>query len=494
MCKDRPNLLFILVDQMRACAMGCAGNSQIQTPHLDQLASEGIVFEHAVSNIPICTPARACLLTGRYPLSNTVLTNNSLLPNDMPSVGKLLKAAGYHTGYIGKWHLAGQAFIGATEANNGMDGWIPPGPMRHGFDFWAVHHCSHDYLNACYYRDTPEPIRIDGWEPDVQTDLALGFVRNQTRGQAAQSDPFALFLSWGTPHTPFIAPSEYVQMHDPAALTLRANVAFPENGYTRSDSVAPPESNGDPENILRHWTANYYGAISNIDYNVGRLLAELERLGLRDDTVVVFTSDHGEMLGSHGQLHKLQPWDESILVPLLMRFPQTIACGRRTGMVFNQPDMLPSLFGLMGLDVPEGVEGEDLSPILRGEMPEKERSGFLVWPCSAVTWGRKWGDGSLGGRGMPDGFLRPYRGIRTRTHTYVRDRSGPWFLYDNINDPWQLRNLAEEPGIPIPGELEDELDQWLVRTDDLFEDTSYYKEQVDVNTGLCVHPEALKRH
>ncbi len=486
-----PNLLLVLVDQMRAMAMGCAGNAQIQTPNLDRLAEEGACCTRAVSNTPVCTPARACLLTGRYPLANTVLTNNSMLPTDLPSLGTMLKNAGYATGYIGKWHLAGEAYIGATRFNQGQNGWIPPGPMRHGWDHWAVHHCSHAYWDACYFRDEPVPIAVDGWEPDVQTDLAIDFLRTHADGQEADK-PFALVVAPGTPHTPFVAPREWRALYDPKALELRGNVSIPAEGLVRADSPRPEGTTGAPDDILRRWTAAYYAAVSNIDHNVGRLLAELRTSGVADDTVVVFTSDHGEMLGSQGQLHKVQPWDESIRIPLLLRHPPTVQAGLRVSVPVNLPDVLPTLFGLMDLDVPDGVEGADLSGVLCGDAGEPEQSGFLLWPCSATTWGKQWTETSVGGRGMPAGFMRPYRGIRTRTHTYVRDRRGPWFLYDNEADPLQQRNLAaDRNAAAVPPELDHELDAWLGRTRDRFEDTRYYMDLIDLETGACTAPERL---
>ena len=488
----RPNLLFVLVDQMRHAAMGCAGEAQISTPNLDRLARGGAMFRNAVSTVPVCTPARACTLTGRYPLSHTTLTNNSMLPNDMPSMGKMLKADGYSTGYIGKWHLSGEAYIGQTPYNEFQAGYIPPGQLRHGFDYWAVHHCSHAYWNATYYRDEPEPILVEGWEPDTQTDLAIDFVHTHAEAEPSRRRPFALVLSWGPPHTPFTAPSEFRELYDAEGFELRRNVLLPPEGFPLT-----PELAEDGESALREWTANYYGAISSLDHNLGRLLDALERHGVADETVVVFTSDHGEMLGSHGQLYKVQPWDESIRVPLIMRYPRAIDAGRVLDMPMGQPDILPTLLGLMGLRVPDGVEGDDLSGVLRGEAVEPvDRSALMLWVCSALTWGMRWQYvDDYSGLGAPRGFVRPYRGIRTRTHTYVRDRSGPWLLYENERDPYQMHNLIASRGpAMVPPEIDAELQGWLDRTGDLFEDTDYYKDQIELETGLCMAPEKLVRH
>ncbi|MDP6357428.1 MAG: sulfatase [Planctomycetota bacterium] len=488
---SHPNLLFVLVDQMRHMAMGCAGNGQVKTPNLDRLAAEGALFNHAVSNIPVCTPARACIFTGRFPLGNTVLTNNSMLPNEMPSMGKTLKEAGYSTGYIGKWHLSGEAYIGETQFNELENGYIPPGELRHGFDYWAVHHCSHAYWKARYYRDTPEPVEIDGWEPDEQTRLAIDFIRSHAVEDEEQRQPFALVLSWGPPHTPFVAPPEFRELYDPDSLELRNNVLCPPPGVPVTGELGE----ADAEETLREWTANYYGAVTNLDHNLGRLMVALDEQGIADETIVVFTSDHGEMLGSQGQLYKVQPWDESIRIPFIVRHPNSIPNGMQLDTLFSLPDILPTLLGLMDLPIPEDIEGDDLSSMLMGETDPTDRSALLLWVCSALTWGKKWTYvDDYRGLGAPKGFIRPYRGIRTRTHTYVRDRTGPWLLYDNERDPWQLENLIDSHGSKsIPPELEQELERWLERTDDRFEDTDYYIDLIDLETGLCTEPGGLKR-
>jgi arylsulfatase A-like enzyme len=489
--KRKPNILVVLVDQMRYHAMEPAGNTQVRTPNMSRLANEGAQFTNAVSNSPVCTPARACLLTGRYPLSHTVLTNNSMLPHGIPSMGTLLKDQGYDTAYIGKWHLAGEAFIGETESNHGRNGYIPPGPDRHGFDFWAVHHCSHNYWNNFYYRDTPDPILIEGWEPDGQTDIAIDYLRTHAKRTEQDKRPFAMVVSWGTPHTPFMAPDAYKDLYDPAAITFRPNVQVTDEMVANAEHRLSPDVS--PEQMLRTHTHNYYAAVSNIDANLGRLLDELTLLSLDDETIVVFTSDHGEMLGSHGQWSKVQPWDESACIPMLIRYPGIVPQGEQLDMPFSITDVLPSIFGLAGMPQAD-FEGLDLSPALRGEAMATPASSFLLWPCSAVTWGKKWSYCADQVRGFPKGFMHCYRGIRTATHTYVRRRNAAWMLYDNMADPYQLNNLIESQGpAAIPPELDRELDNWLARTGDAFGATDDYRKLIDLETGLIRDRSALKR-
>jgi arylsulfatase A-like enzyme len=478
--RRRPNLLFVFADQMRAMSLGCAGVEQVRTPHLDQFAGEGLRLTNAISNCAVCAPYRGSMLTGRFPLSSTVFTNNIQLPVDMPSLGSILSGAGYRTGYIGKWHLAGEP------ATNGF---VPPGPMRHGFQYWAVHNDAHVYWHGVYYRDTSKPLIFPAWEPDGQTDLALDFLKSQTGDQ-----PFALVISWGPPHTPFLAPPETEALYAARELALRPNVHVMSDSLRWLDDYQYQRPNADPDLVMRQMTLAYYAAISNLDQNFGRLMRCLEETGNARDTIVVFTSDHGEMLGSHGQFHKLQPWDESVRVPFLLRYPGEIKAGSRSDVLLSTPDILPSLLGLMEVKAPSGIEGTDFSRLLSGDASSQPSSALLLCPCAATTWGGHWGSLALGGRGFPPGFMRPYRGVRTATHTFVRDRSGPWMLYDNEKDPYQQNELLSTRGKgAIPSECERELSQWLERTGDFFGDGKEYSKHVDLTTGIVVTPEALRR-
>ncbi|MBI2301279.1 MAG: sulfatase-like hydrolase/transferase [Armatimonadetes bacterium] len=196
---DRPNLLFVFADQLRAREIDDPRHPLI-TPAYDRLRAEGTRCVNAVSNCPVCTPARAMLLTGQYPLANRVTVNDVPLPEDAVTIGSLLKRAGYRTGYIGKWHLDGVP----------RGKFTPPGPRRHGFDTWRVHNCIHDYLRSAYYADTPELLPVPGYEPEFQADLCCNFLRQQSE------DPFCLFLSWGPPHNPYEqVPDWYQRLYPP---------------------------------------------------------------------------------------------------------------------------------------------------------------------------------------------------------------------------------------------------------------------------------------
>jgi arylsulfatase A-like enzyme len=429
----RPSLLFVFSDQMRGMDIGCAGNPDVRTPAMDRLAGEGVRLTNAIATSPVCGPNRAILLTGTYPTTNRVVGNDLPLPTGIPGLGTLLKAAGCRTGYVGKWHLDGVP----------RSKWTPPGPRRHGFDdFWAAYNCTHAYFAPKYYRDGPDVIEAPGrYEPEVQTDLALEFLDRQTPG----GDPFCLVVSWGPPHDPYDqVPDGYRALYDPQALTLRANVV-PE---TDNPLAARWE--------CRRTTADYYAAITALDDQLARLLHGLDARGLADDTLVVFTSDHGDMLWSHGWMKKQSPYEESIQVPFLGRWPGHVPAGATSDVLLGTVDILPTLLGMMGLPRPAGVEGRDLSAHLSGhggDAPGSVLIGNYVVSDEAAR------------QNMP-----AWRGVRTARHTYVETPGRvPWLLFDNPADPFQQDNLIESAAHrAVRGELRDLLTGWLARTNDPF--------------------------
>jgi arylsulfatase A-like enzyme len=426
----RPNLLFVFADQMRGMDMGCAGNDQVQTPNMDRLASEGALFTHAYANCPVCTPSRATILTGRYPLSHRALANDLPLPTSEVTIAELLRESGYRTGYIGKWHLDGVPRSRFT----------PPGPRRGGFDFWAAWNCAHSYFNGKLYRDTPEPIKLEGYEPVGQTDLAIRFLKED------DGRPFCLFLSWGPPHAPYDqVPERYKSLYDPAQIRLRPNVR-PKPPRPFKDITG----GRDPKTTIAH----YYAHITALDEQLGRLLKALEELNLDEDTIVVFTSDHGDMLWSQGMAKKEQPWEESIQIPFIIRWRGRIPAGHRCDMLISTVDFAPTLLGLMGFEVPGYMEGMDLSHIVLGEKEDEPESVFLTGPV-------------IVDQGLHQG-IREWRGVRTKRYTYARWFDGEgWVLYDNEADPYQLNNLIDSPQLAsIRDELESMLQGWLKRTGD----------------------------
>lgn len=410
----RPNLLFVFADQMRAQDCGFMGNRQIRTPNMDRMAAEGVVFENAVSTCPVCTPYRASLLTGRYPLTCRTAMNDVRMPVEELTIAEVLRDAGYQTGYIGKWHLDGPY----------RGGFTPPGERRQGFNYWAVANCTHAYMNSFYYRDDPEPIWIEGYDADHHTDLAVDYLRQHA------GDEFCLFVSWGPPHNPYWEMPDEYKIYDPADIEL------PPNTVER----------------CRDDIAGYWCHITALDRCLGRLLDVLEEEGIAEDTIVVFTSDHGDMLGAHNLERKQKPWDESIMVPFVMQWRGRLPRGQRCDTLINAPDVMPTLLSLMGVAVPDTVQGYDLSAAAMGESGAEPTSAYIANPMPFP------GDKHEG---------REWRGVRAKTHTYVETLEGPWLLYDNERDPWQMTNLVDDPAhADLRAMLQAELTTWMERIGD----------------------------
>ena len=435
----RPNIIFVFADQLRASSVGYAGQEPVKTPRLDRFAAQGAVFTTAVSPLPVCTPYRASLLTGRTALSTGVVLNDVPLKTTETTIAHACKAGGYDTAYIGKWHL------------NGPDrrSPVPAGPPRQGFDHWEAANFDHNYDHSVYFEgESPEPRVWEGFDAESQTTAAIEYLRDHGREK-----PVCLFLSWGPPHHPYrTVPRRYLDLYDPATIKGRPNC--PE----------PPLAD----------LHGYYAQISFLDEQLGRLLDAIDELGMADDSIVVFTSDHGDMHGSHGVYKKQWPWDESILVPLVVRYPRAVEAGARFGFPVSVIDLMPTLLGLAGLPIPKPVEGVNLAPFIRGERSDPPPAVLLANPCPF----------SVGDPRGPDqvptyeGRRMEYRGVRTARHTYVRTIDGPWLLYDNEADPYQRDNLIDDPAHAATRvELEATMRALMARTGDEFLPKETYYER-----------------
>ncbi len=420
----RPNLVFIFADQWRAQATGYAGNKDVKTPHLDRLAKQSVNFSNAVSGCSVCSPYRASLLTGQFWLTHGIFYNDKPLNPDAVTIGKVYRRAGYETGYIGKWHVDG----------HGRNAFIPE-ERRQGFGFWRVCECTHNYNRSPYYAETPSKRYWDGYDAVAQTREAQQYIRLY-----ANKSSFVLFMSWGPPHAPYqTAPKKYRSMFDQAGISVHPNV---------------PES---LKEKAREELAGYYAHIAALDDCIGDVLDTLKECRVEENTILVFTSDHGDMLCSHGQTKKQKPWDESVRIPFLLRYPAVHGkSGRTIDMPINTPDIMPTLLGLSGIAVPESVEGRDFSGVIKGTQQPDNDAALIMCPVPFHQWNYQQGG-------------REYRGVRTRRYTYVRDLKGPWLLYDNKADPYQLKNLCNDPKYAnIQQELETILSRKLKETNDKF--------------------------
>lgn len=411
---SRTNVLIVIADQWRAQAFGFAGDPNVKTPNFDRLARESVWMVNAVSGLPVCSPMRASLLTGQRPLTHGVFINDVPLTTNAVTLAKVLREAGYETGMIGKWHIDG----------HGRSAYIPP-ERRQGFDYWKVLECTHNYTNSFYYADGPEKLKWDGYDAIAQTQDAEGYLRERAKSER----PFFLMLSWGPPHDPyFSAPEKYRESYDPAKLELRANVPKKDEEATRKN------------------LAGYYAHCAALDDCMGELLRTLNETGLDKNTILVFTSDHGDMLGSHGLNKKQKPYDESVRVPMLWRWPGVLRA-QTLDTPMNSEDIMPTLLRMCGLGIPKSVEGIDYAGYLRGGTNPSDGATVIHCPAPFGEWERRNGG-------------REYRGVRTTQYSYVRDLNGPWLLFDNKTDPFQTNNLVD---VESSAKLQRELDALLNR-------------------------------
>lgn len=396
-----PNLLFVFADQWRAQAFGYAGDPNVHTPNLDRFAEKNINFSHAVSGCPVCVPYRGSLMTGVYPHRHKLMVNDQCLydRHDGPFLAECLRDSGYLTAYIGKWHIDGK----------GRKNFVPP-ERRLGFDWWKGFECNHDYNESFYYAgEDPRPHPWGEYDALAQTNEACRFLKT-----VDAQNPFALFLAWGPPHNPYeTAPDTFQAMYRPENLSLRPNV--------------PPAS----ETQARRDLAGYYAHCTALDECFGRLLDTLGDTGLDQNTIVIFTSDHGDMHGSQGSFRKQQPWAESSRVPFLVRHP--FASGeRRERTPVDAPDIMPTLLSLCGAPVPAGLQGRDFSSTILSGTPSSIEDALLSLYMPFGEW-------------RYDNGGRAYRGLYDGRFTYVRSLEGPWLLYDNEKDPYQQCNLVDDP-------------------------------------------------
>jgi arylsulfatase A-like enzyme len=450
----RPNILFVIADQWRACSTGYAGDPNVKTPNLDKLAGRSVDFTYAISACPVCTPFRASMQTGQRPTTHGLFINDAHLADDATTIAKVLSAAGYDTGYIGKWHIGG----------GGRLSYIPP-ESRQGFDYWKVMECTHNYNRSFYYADDDKEKRLwPGYDAAAQTEDAIAYLRDH----AKSAKPFALFLGWGPPHNPYEqAPAQFQKMYDVAAIALRPNV--------------PPAAAKAARNDL----AGYYANCTALDQYIGQLVETLKSTGIEENTILVFTSDHGDMIGSHQMSRKQKPWDEALRVPMLWHYPAGLgAGGKRLDAVISSEDLMPTLLGFCGVAIPKSVEGLDYSTYMRGvaENPNVGNAALISCVAPFGEWNRKAGG-------------REFRGVRTARYTYVRDLNGPWLLYDDEADPYQMTNLVGTPAAAeVQAKLETLLQNRLKSAHDDFKPAEFYlakwgyKDRVDATGTLPTKP------
>ncbi len=426
-----PNVMIILTDQLRAQALGCYGNEQVMTPHIDALAAESLRFEQAISNCPVCMPARSALLSGQYARRCTGNLNNHHLVDEagnwyitdppehtrtqlpLKCLPEHLKGMGYANALIGKWH-------------------IHPEPRLLGFDSWCYPLVYHRYYHQGYFENDTAYV-VDEFAPFFEVNKFAGFLDRH-----ATDKPFFCYYNISLPHMPLSQmPDAYRGLYNPDQLALRPNVRSqsPEQDahwfraymsmYIRGRKLDVPEVEIEQMDI-RTLTSLYYSLVTITDDIVGRLVAQLKQRGLYENTLILFTSDHGDMLGSHGLYNKEQLYEESIRVPLLLHGPG-INPGVCTGQIAQIIDLMPTLLEYLGADIPDGGDGQSLMPVVRGQRKELERNAAFI-ECNNYKMG-----------------------IRTPRYTYgiqIDPRSlevanDALLFHDLAADPYQQTNLLD---------------------------------------------------
>lgn len=507
-----PNILWFMTDQHRADAMGCAGNPVVQTPNLDRLAREGMRFDRCYVTNPVCMPSRATMFTGRYPHTHGSWKNHVPLPESEVTLPAVLAQHGYATAAIGKVHLANTSEysrpgrtlpptsmhrnrgVPAAEVDRFWESWHGPHygfqhaelAIQHGnrvvggghYDRWLRRHHP-EALDLLEPEHALRPLTgaIESWKAALPAELhydtwiADRTVRFLVQHQAQRADqPFFVCCSFPDPHRPLCPPAPYCDMYDPASVDLPT----PNRGelesmpphhrlYFEGRLAATPYAPGGvqgaaaqrhvlrdlPEAHLREMKAHYYGLISLVDASIGRVLAALDRLGLNEHTIVLYCSDHGELMGDHGLLFKGPFHYESMVrTPLLWRWPGVVGQGRTYEHVASAVDLMPALLEACGLPPEPGVQGESLLPMLRGAT-DPYRGWALVEHAEHV------------------------RGMQTKTlvtaHHKLTYYPGLPFgeLFDLEADPQEYMNLWEvAESRPLRDALLHQLLEALCRTED----------------------------
>lgn len=475
---SKPNVIVLFDDQLRAAACSLYGGRNITTSNIDRLASQGTTFDNATSSCPLCTPFRGMLQTGRYPTHTGLVLNWVEANPRLRDIAHVFGDAGYHTGFIGKWHLAAgyqkkagyhtrtaedreniQKACQAYLRENPEPEFVPPGPARLGYDHWQAYNFHGSFNDYWYYEDKPAKLHRPGFETDIEIDQAIEFLQ----GAKDSKRPFFLMVAPHPPHPPWqseICPKGYLEQV-PTELEWPSNV--PQDFRYRKD----PEA-----------ARCYYAMAKNMDDNLGRLMAFLDRSGLAENTILVFTADHGDMLGSHGRENKMVPYAEAVNIPLIVRWPGHIPAGVRTNVLHTPMDHFPTLCRLAGLDAPADLDGRDLSKTLL-EGAKSGRDAILM-----ANYVSHW-DFFDSGTDWPE-----WRGVRTERFTYVKWLTGKEELYDNQEDPYQMRNLAEAGhDLPTLQKLRSRLKDLMTEAHDTFLPGTAYADWYDdqrnlVRTGL----------
>ena len=506
----RPNFLFITTDQQRWDALRCAGNSTIRTPNLDRLASEGIRFDRAYPSNPICMPARATMITGRSQRGHQVFDHEINLSESIPVLGDSLRAADYRTVLFGKAHfkikelednppsgaerdprdgLWHGPYYGFEHVTYTGGHWKPSGHWRHwlerehpeGIELWdRASALAPSTLASSWKNAIPKEWHHTQWF----TDLALDWLRKYDGAR-----PFFLWLSFSDPHEPFCPPRPYCDMYDPDDMPPPIP---PDDDLRRK----PPQYRWAMEGSRTHWggvearhfsdrrlygevVAHYYGMVTFIDDMVGRVLDELERLGLADSTHVIFTSDHGEALADHMVMGKPPLAYESVIrVPMIWRHEPSIPAGRVHEGVMTHVDLVPTILDLADAPPLPGMEGRSFATLLHGRT-DAHRDAVVIDRISLE-------------RHTTEPVIRLKMLVTQRWKLVHYGPQWPGELYDLANDPHEFENLWADPAhVRKRQELTDQLLSEII-ADELGDVGALFQRQLQQPMGAMRDPDQIE--
>jgi len=426
----RPNVVLLYTDQQRWDTIRAAGNEHIRTPNLDALATEGVLFENAFCNNPVCMPSRQSLLSGQYPSALGCGCNGVEMREDVPTLASILRLYGYHTANIGKLHFKNHANRDHREPHPayGFDTLVlsdEPGCYEDAYLQWVARKDPAEVENCrCSTppawtgkpvvkqpRNTHEPYLFEGPEELSHT----AFVAEETAEFIRQHrhEPFFVIAGFYAPHTPLNPPKRFVDLVDAAHLPLPHMNETERGQYGLSDAD------------WRKVKTYYYALVMHVDDQVGRILAALDEAGLREETLVLFTSDHGEHLGDHGRIQKGPPgYDSCAHVPLLVRYPARVQGGRRFKELVEGVDVAPTILETCGVQVPPAMQGRSFRPLLEGGAYAPRESVFIEFRAP---------------------FAYSSKCVRTHTHKYWIANDGEERLFDLVQDPHELRDASQDP-------------------------------------------------
>jgi len=442
MARTQPNVLVVMYDQLTPSALGCYGNPVVRSPHIDALASSGVVFDAAYANSPLCSPARSCMMTGQLPSATGGYDNASYWPSTVPSVAHYLRAAGYRTVLTGKMHFVGPDQLHGFEERRTTDiypadfGWTPD--WRHPeerIDWW--YHNMSSVTGAGVAEVTNQLLYDD--EVGHQAVRALHDIARQDDGR-----PFFAVASFTHPHDPYVARQRYWDLYDgvdiPLPTVSAADVCGSDPHGERLASMCDRDNAAISDDDVRRARRAYLANVSYVDEWTGRLMDALGALELAEDTVVVLVSDHGDMLGERGHWYKMSFFEGSCRIPLVIHAPGRWQAGRVSEPV-SLVDFLPTMLDLAGVS---------------GQEPVDELAGASVLPLCDGS-----GEASprtVVGEYLGEGAVAPMVMIRRGPWKFVHSPGDPDQLYDLAADPHELANLAADPAhAALAAELRDEV-------------------------------------